>query len=101
MFRLLQQLKGRNQRLDDSPLSLWENIFLLAAGFFSLGVSLFGLLVELGPHFAAGAHVEMTAFASEVIIGLIGLLLIVDAYRRIDRTIQHMNKRLKSTSALN
>ncbi|HTW80127.1 MAG TPA: hypothetical protein VME23_11335 [Terracidiphilus sp.] len=101
MFRLLRQFNGRNQRPDDGPLSLWDDIFLLAAGFFSLGVSLFGLLVELGPHFVAGAHVEKTALVSEALIGSIGLFIIVEGYRRIDRTIHHVNERLKSTSALN
>ena len=97
-----QRLFGwRNQRREDSLLSLWNDIFLVAVGFFSLGVSLFGLLAEIGPRFAAGAHVDKTPLVSCALIGAIALFFIVEGYLRIDRTIHQVNERLKPTSALN
>lgn len=98
MFRLLRQFSRRNEPGDDNPLSLWNDVFLVAVGFFSLGVCLFGLVVDLGPRFVAGAHLEVTPLVSYVLIGSIALFFIVEGCLRIDRTIHQVNERLKPTS---
>ena len=85
---------------DASPFSLWNDIFLFAAGFFSLGVSLLGFFFELGPRIAAGAPLDMTPIVSLSLIGLIAVFLIAEGSFRINRTIRRLAERHKQTSML-
>jgi hypothetical protein len=101
MFEPVRQFSLRKQRSDDSPLSLWNDVFLIAIGFFCLGVSLFGFLVEVGPRFAQGAHIDLTPLVSFALVGSIALFFIVEGYMRIGRTIHHLDERLKPKSMLN
>jgi hypothetical protein len=101
MFTLLRQFSRRNERREDSPVSLWNDIFLFGVGFFNLGVCLFGIVIDLGPRFVAGAHIDWTPVVSYALIGSLGLFLMVEGYLRIDRTINLVNERLKHTSVLN
>jgi hypothetical protein len=95
MSRFLMQFTRPHLRPEDNPLTLWNDIFLVAVGFFSLGVSLCGLLAESGPRFAAGAHVDKTPLVACALIGAIALFFIVEGYIRIDRTIHQVNQALR------
>jgi len=84
-----------DQQADVTPFALWNDIFLFAAGFFSLGVSLLGFFFELGPRFASGAELDILPIVSFALIGLIAVLLISEGVFRVNRTIRQLNEREK------
>jgi len=101
MYRFQRHFGWGNQRRTDGPLSLWNDFLFVAVGSFNLAVSMFGLLVELGPRIIAGTHVDRTHLVSFALIGAIGLFFIVAACFRIDRTIHQVSEQLKPSSAPN
>jgi hypothetical protein len=100
MIRVFKPFSERNHLPEGSPPTLWNDVFMIAVGFFCLGVSLFGFIVELGPRFVAGAHLDRAPLVSFALVGAIALFFIVEALLRIGRTIDKANGRRKTTSAL-